>query len=86
MGNCQRDHEDRIRDQSKTIGHLQNDLEVTKKSIRDRQEEGIQIHEQTQQVKRAIDDRNAEIARTNADLESVRIHNDSIRRDIDGLH
>ena len=45
IGNCQRDHEDRIRDQQKTIGHLQNDLEVTKKSIKDRQEEGIQIHD-----------------------------------------
>jgi hypothetical protein len=45
IGNCQRDNEDRIRDQQKTIEHLQSDLEMTKKSIKDLQEEGIQIND-----------------------------------------
>jgi len=37
-------------------------------------------------VKRQIEDRNVEIARTSSDLEQVRLHNDSLRRDIEGLH
>jgi hypothetical protein len=43
----QRDHEDRVRDQQKTIQILQGDLEQNKKQIKDRQDEGISIHEQT---------------------------------------
>jgi hypothetical protein len=43
----QRDHEDRVRDKQKTIQILQGDLEQNKKQIKDRQDEGISIHEQT---------------------------------------
>jgi septal ring factor EnvC (AmiA/AmiB activator) len=44
----QRDHEDRVRDQQKTVQILQGELENTKKQIKDRQDEGITIHDQTQ--------------------------------------
>ena len=37
-------------------------------------------------MKRTIDDRNQEIAHTSADLEKVRLYNDSARRDIEQLH
>jgi hypothetical protein len=37
-------------------------------------------------VKRQIEDRNVEIARTSSDFEQVRLHNDSLRRDIETLH
>jgi chromosome segregation ATPase len=65
----QRDHEDRVRDQQKTIQILQGDLDQTKKQIKDRQDEGISIHDQIQQVKRTIEDRNIDISRTSSDLE-----------------
>ena len=37
-------------------------------------------------MKRQIEDRNVEIARTSSDFEQVRLHNDSLRRDIETLH
>jgi hypothetical protein len=37
-------------------------------------------------VKRQIEDRNIEIARTSSDFEQVRLHNESLRRDIESLH
>lgn len=82
----QRDHEERVRDQQKTVSILQSDLDQTKRQIKDRQDEGINIHDQTQQVKRQIDDRNVEIARTSSDLDQTRNHNEVLRRDIDNLH
>ena len=56
-GTCQREHEDRLRDQGKVIGHLQGDLESLKKNIHDRGDEGVQIYDQIQIVKRTIDER-----------------------------
>ena len=43
----QREHEERVRDQQKTVSILQGDLEQTKRQIKDRQDEGINIHDQT---------------------------------------
>jgi chromosome segregation ATPase len=86
IGSCQRDHEDRIREQNKVINNLGGDLEQVKRSIQDNQAEGIQVFDQIQAVKRTIDDRNQEIAHTSADLEKVRLYNDSARRDIEQLH
>ena len=37
-------------------------------------------------MKRQIEDRNIEIARTSSDFEQVRLHNESLRRDIEVLH
>jgi chromosome segregation ATPase len=36
-------------------------------------------------VKRTIDDKNIDIARTSNEFEQVRLHNEVLRRDIDGL-
>jgi peptidoglycan hydrolase CwlO-like protein len=43
IGSCQRDHEDRIREQNKVINNLGGDLEQVKRSIQDNQAEGIQV-------------------------------------------
>jgi peptidoglycan hydrolase CwlO-like protein len=43
IGSCQRDHEDRIREQNKVINNLGGDLEQVKRSIQDNQAEGIQL-------------------------------------------
>lgn len=58
IGVCQRDHEDRIRDQNKVINNLSGDLDQVKRGIQDNQAEGIQVFDQIQTVKRTIDDRN----------------------------
>jgi chromosome segregation ATPase len=83
IGSCQRDHEDRLRDQGKVINNLSGDLEQVKRAIQDNQAEGIQVFDQIQAVKRTIDDRNQEIAHTSAELDKVRIYNDGARRDIE---
>lgn len=46
IGSCQRDHEDRIREQNKVINNLGGDLEQVKRSIQDNQAEGIQVFDQ----------------------------------------
>ena len=86
MGQCQREHEDRLREQGKQIVTLQGDIEVYKKSIADKSEEGIRVYEHITQLKRQIDERCSDIAHTNNDLEGVRLHNDALRRDIEQLH
>lgn len=83
---CQRDHEDRLKDQSKVIGNLQGDLDSVKKAIHDRGDEGIHVYEQIQNVKRQVDEKCTEIMHANADLENVRCHNDQLRREIEQLH
>ena len=83
---CQRDHEDRIRDQSKVIGNLQGDLDSVKKAIHDRGDEGIHVYEQIQAVKRQIDEKCTDIVHTSTDLEGVRSHNEQLRREIEQLH
>ncbi len=45
IATSQRDHEDRIRDQTKVATNLQGDLESIKKNIHDRGDEGIHIYE-----------------------------------------
>ena len=79
----QREYEDRIRDQNKTINHLQADLDNLDKMIHEKSEEGIQIYEQIQIIKRQIEERICEIQLTTAELESVKIHNDQLRREIE---
>ena len=41
INHCQREHEDRIKDQGKQITHLEGDIDSLKKTIKDKGEEGI---------------------------------------------
>jgi hypothetical protein len=68
------------------IGHCQADLEGLKRATRDKEDEGIRTFEEIQAVKRAVDEKNSEIGATSIELEGVRAYNESLRRDIEGLH
>ena len=56
---------------------------VLKKTIVDREQEGIKVYDEIQITRREVDDRESELYATNRDIESVRKSNESVRREIE---
>ena len=70
---------------NKNINHLQGDLEGLKKNIHQKQQEGIQIYDDIQEVKSQIDEKIGEIYETSKELEDVKTSNDQLKREIEFL-
>lgn len=83
MNDSQRDYEDTLAAQSKVISHHQSDIESLKKTISDREQEGIKVYDEIQVARREVDDREGELYATGRDIESVKKSNEQARREID---
>lgn len=76
MSDSQREYEDTLAAQQKIISHHQADIESLRKTISDREQEGLKVYEDITITRREIEDRESEIYGTNRDIDSVKKSNE----------
>lgn len=85
LNESQKEHEERLSGQNKTVTHLQSDIENLKKNITDKQQEGIKVYDDIQKLKSEIAGKDTDIYQTSKDNETTKAYNDQLRREVDFL-
>ncbi len=83
LDDSQREQEDYLSSQQKVITHHQGEIETLRKTILDREQEGVKIYDEITATKRQVEDRDSEIYQANRDIEAVRKANEQLRREVE---
>ena len=68
------------------ITHHQGEIETLRKTILDREHEGVKIYDEISGTKRQVEDIDSEIYQANRDIEAVRKANEQLRREVEFIN